>query len=127
MGTGSLSVSPLLVLRAGQNVSSGVEALAIVTCHELFEWDLPELTDDFVQSLNRPSLQTAEDLNSSMLMAEASRRAEKLEEAIQDALVEELVKIVDMEVSETALLETAKVKYQTMLLDLQSKVKPPNT
>lgn len=56
-------------------------------------------------------------------MAEAGRRAEKLKEAIQDALVEQLVKIVDMEVSETALLETAKVKYQTMLLDLQSKVK----
>ena len=95
-----------------------------MTCHELFEWDLPELTDAFVQALNRPTLQTVEDLNSSLLMAEAGRRAEKLKEAVQDALVQELVKIVDTEVSETALLETAKVKYQTMLLDLQSKVKP---
>ena len=96
--------------------------MGIVSCRELFEWNLPELTDEVVKSLNRPTLQTVEDLKSSLLMAEAGRRAEKLRDIIQDTLVQELVKIVDMEVSETALLETAKVKYQTLLLDMQSKV-----
>ena len=100
----------------------GVEALASVTCHELFSWDLPELTDDFVQSLGQASFQTVDEFRSSLLLAEASRRAESLKDTIQDTLMQELAKIVEMTVSETALMETAKVKYQTMLLEMQSSV-----
>ena len=101
----------------------GVEAIAVVTCHELFAWDLPELTDDLVKALDRPSLQTVDELRSSLILAEGSRRAERLQDAIQDALLHELAAIVDMEIPEAAVMETAKVKYQTMLLEMQSKVR----
>ena len=101
----------------------GVEAIAVVTCRELFAWDLPELTDGLVKALDRPTLQTVDDLRSSLILAERSRRAERLQDAIQDALLHELAAIVDMEIPEAALMETAKVRYQTMLLEMQSKVR----
>lgn len=122
MGACRLSVLSLL-LGFGILFCRGIEAIAVVTCHELFSWDLPELTDAFVQSLQRPSLQTAEDLKTSLLAAEMGRRAERMKDKIQDAILQELVKIVDMEVSETALMETAKVKYQAFLLEMQAQVK----
>jgi len=83
---------------------------------------LPELTDEVVQSLEKPSIRTVEELKESLLMAETGRRSERLRDAIQDAIMDELASIVDMSVSETALMETAKVRYQAMLLDLRSKV-----
>lgn len=101
----------------------GVEVLGIVRCHELLEWDVPEWTDDVVRSLDRPSLLTVEDLKASLMMAEGSRRAERTKAMIQDAVLMELVKIVEMDVPEAALMETAKVKYQATLLEWQSKVR----
>eukprot|EP00210_Caulerpa_lentillifera_P004392 g4190.t1 len=101
----------------------GLETIAIVNCHELFEWDLPELTDEIVKSLNQPSLQSVDDFRDSLLQAETGRRAERLKDKIQQTLMQELVKIIDMEVSETALMETAKVRYQKMLLEYQAQGK----
>lgn len=89
----------------------------------MFEWELPELTDEMVKGLKTPSLQTVADFRESLIQAEAGRRAERLKDKIQHTLMKELVKIIDMEVSETALMETAKVRYQKMLLEYQSQVK----
>eukprot|EP00210_Caulerpa_lentillifera_P004378 g4176.t1 len=101
----------------------GLETIAIVKCHELFEWDVPELTDEIVKSLNQPSLQSVADFRDSLLHAEIGRRVERLKDKIQHTLMHELVKIVDMKVSQTALMETAKVRYQKMLLVYQARGK----
>eukprot|EP00210_Caulerpa_lentillifera_P008355 g7968.t1 len=101
----------------------GLETIAIVSCHELFEWDLPELADDIVKSLNQPSLQSVADFRNSLLQAETGRHAKRLKDKIQHTLMQELMKIIDMEVSETALMETAKIRYQKMLLEYQAQGK----
>ncbi|GMH39256.1 hypothetical protein BSKO_07154 [Bryopsis sp. KO-2023] len=99
-------------------MNRGVEAKVTVNCRELFEWEFPELNDEFVKASGADM--TAEEFKEQLLVGTKAKREEADSYRIQDALCEALAEIAEMDVAESAIQETGKAKYQEELVRLQS-------
>eukprot|EP00803_Ostreobium_quekettii_P007067 evm.model.scf_1407.4 EVM.evm.TU.scf_1407.4 scf_1407:29141-35620(+) len=100
----------------------GVEAKAVLHMRELFEWDLEELTVEMVKDVI-PEAKSIEDARERMLKAQKAMNIRRTEEEVEQELMRQLAKIAETSVSETAINETGRLRYQDMLMDYQAEGK----
>lgn len=99
----------------------GVQARAIMQMRELFEWDLEELTLDMLKELV-DGVESVEEAKERLLGLEKMLCIRRTEEAVEQEVMKQLAKLADMEVSETAINETGRLRYQETLVKYQNEV-----
>nr|AKM76833.1 trigger factor type chaperone family protein [Erodium trifolium] len=100
----------------------GVRAEFSVVCKELFYRDLPELDDSLAEKLI-PGCTTLEQVKQTLL--EKCQEVEKTakEQATDNAILDQLCKMVEVDIPQSIFEEQGRQLYGSKLLDLQTKVK----
>nr|AKM76837.1 trigger factor type chaperone family protein [Geranium phaeum] len=100
----------------------GVHAEFTVVCKELFYRDLPELDDSLADKLIS-GCTTLEQVKQTLL--EKCREVEKTakEQATDNAILDQLCKMVEVDIPQSIFEEQGRQLYGSKLLDLQAKVK----
>nr|AKM76832.1 trigger factor type chaperone family protein [Erodium texanum] len=100
----------------------GVRAEFTVVCKELFYRDLPELDDSLADKLI-PGCTTLEQVKQTLL--EKCQEVEKTakEQATDNAILDQLCKMVEVDIPQSIFEEQGRQLYGSKLLDLQTKVK----
>nr|AFA52580.1 trigger factor [Vaucheria litorea] len=101
------------------NVLAGKKAVFDVTCNEVLLRTLPEVNDDFANSI-RPGLTLAE-LDKEILSALNSEGDKKKFEARDKALEAALLERIEAEIPETLVIERARQKFAIMMADMKSQ------
>ncbi|CAL8467961.1 g7499 [Coccomyxa elongata] len=100
----------------------GVKVRADIKLNELFEWDLPELTDDLVEA-SFPGVGSVESLRAALIDSTAAQREEDQKEAVHEALILAVAERVDADIPESAIRQLAENEYQAKLHEIQLKEK----
>lgn len=98
----------------------GVPARCTVKVSEVFEWELPELSDEFAEE-RFPGCGGAEGLRRELLNVEAADRSERQMMRIQEALTEAVANIAVCDVPESLVRQMGEGEYQATLIQLQQK------
>lgn len=100
-------------------------AEAQVKVHEVFEWVLPEFTDDFVKK-HFPSFESTEDMRRNVISTTTMERLRDLDQGIQNKIVEAIAAITRIDLPDSVTRELGDAEYQQKLLGmLQQKLATP--
>ncbi|KAK9909292.1 hypothetical protein WJX75_000086 [Coccomyxa subellipsoidea] len=102
----------------------GVGIRADIKLKELFEWELPELTDDLVEA-SFPGVGSVESLRAALTDSTAAQREEDQKEAVHEALIRAVADCVDADIPDSAIRQLAENEYQAKLHEIQLKENLP--
>nr|AKM76836.1 trigger factor type chaperone family protein [Geranium maderense] len=100
----------------------GVHAEFTVVCKELFYRDLPELDDSLADKLI-PGCTTLEQVKQTLLEKCMEMETTAKEQATDNAILDQLCKMVEVDIPQSIFEEQGRQLYGAKLLDLQTKVK----
>ncbi|KAI9108615.1 hypothetical protein K1719_020499 [Acacia pycnantha] len=100
----------------------GIHAQFTVTCKELFYRDLPELNDSIADKL-LPGCTTLEQVKEILLQRFLEVEQTAREQATDNAILDQLSKMVEVDIPQSLFEEQGRQLYGANLLELQSKVK----
>ncbi|KAK9835180.1 hypothetical protein WJX81_004039 [Elliptochloris bilobata] len=100
----------------------GVPCRCDIKVNELFEWDLPELDNEFAETLY-PGCGGLEKLRGIMEAAEMRILDSQTKQKVHEALTAALAERVDAEVPQSVLRELGSQEYQAKLLEAQARGK----
>lgn len=97
------------------------KAKAIITLKELLAYELPEVTDDWVQA-SFPGQVSVEGLRENLLHAQQVKTNTETKDRVRMAITMEIGNLVDCQIPEVMIEEVAKNEFQAKLLEVGSKV-----
>lgn len=100
----------------------GVHAQFTVECKELFRRDLPTLDDSLADKLI-PGCSTLEEVKEALLQRCRELEQTAKEQAADNAILDQLRKMVDVEIPESLFEEEGRQMYGAKLLEVQAKMK----
>ncbi|KAJ8542872.1 hypothetical protein K7X08_005395 [Anisodus acutangulus] len=100
----------------------GVHAQFTVECKELFYRDLPELNDSIAEKL-LPGCSSIEEVKQAVLQRCLEVEQAAKDQATDNAILEQLYKMVEVEIPQSLLEEQGRQLYGAQLLQLQANMK----
>lgn len=100
----------------------GVNAEFTVECKELFYRDLPELTDSIADRL-LPGCNTIEEVKNTLLERCQEMERTAKEQAADNAILDQLSKMIEVDVPQTIFTEQGRELYGAQLLQIQANTK----
>ncbi|CAK0765119.1 hypothetical protein CVIRNUC_003226 [Coccomyxa viridis] len=105
----------------------GLQNVAVrseVVLREVFEWDVPDLTDEVVAEAF-PGIQSLDELRKALAESTAAQREEDQRDKVHEALIKAVAECVDAQVPESVIRQVGENEYQAKLHELQLKEAMP--
>ena len=93
-----------------------------VKVHELFNWSLPNLDDEWVKESFSGQFATVEEMRKGLLTTTAMERVKDLDKQLEDKLLDVIVDCLDMpEVPEKMVMDMGQSQYRNNLMGMLNK------